>query len=667
MKIFHYNNKLDIKLALVFLTTLWVLFGHKLTASADGISKIILTKSTARLIPSVFFLLIFSMKSAYSADVCEDFPDSVIYETDKAAYSAATKCAWEWVKRDVAKSPDPNEGGVYDIINAFCGRYVGPRAGVLSSSSSGLDHAGGYLAIRYKKNGGCNWSSQSISTTHTNFKYKKQCKASFDDIDNECATFCPPEKPELDLTTGECFNSKDVLEQTEECVANPVIVSTGEKYQFETDFVLNSPFPIKIQRNFRSFQSQESKYIQNKAINNHINSTLSSNTGGIGWVKHIQPSNFSGPAIIFENEQRHLVDDISYAGNNSWKLDSFKYLTLYGQQGPVNIDLGDAIVRFTKDSDGKLSSSNLVNATLNEDVSGVRTPEMYWEFKNAKGETLYFNKQGLLTIEYNKGGLAHYYTWNGDPKSPYSPTTVTISDDFSNSATIKLSVGNTITSVELSNGITITYGYDKYANLSTVTKSIPTDPDTPSALIELTKTYHYENIAFPYALTGITDEKGVRYATWTYDEIGRVIESKHANNVDKGSISYELNTTTVTNSLGKQTIYHYDMVSGAKRLVKVEGVATPSCSAANQAYTYHPTGRVKTQTDWEGNVTYFEYNIKGQLTKRTEGYGTPDAYTVETTWHEALNEPSVITHPDKQEQFKYNTQGKLINKSVTAL
>lgn len=73
------------------------------------------------------------------------------------------------------------------------------------------------------------------------------------------------------------------------------------------------------------------------------------------------------------------------------------------------------------------------------------------------------------------------------------------------------------------------------------------------------------------------------------------------------------------------------------------------------------------QTYSESNVTYFEYNDKGQITKRTDAYGKPEALSVETTWHESLNEPVLITYPDKQESFKYNSQGLLINKSVIAL
>ena len=35
------------------------------------------------------------------------------------------------------------------------------------------------------------------------------------------------------------------------------------------------------------------------------------------------------------------------------------------------------------------------------------------------------------------------------------------------------------------------------------------------------QTYLYENASYPSALTGITDENGNRYATWSYDGNGR--------------------------------------------------------------------------------------------------------------------------------------------------
>ncbi|HFD86948.1 MAG TPA: hypothetical protein ENJ35_04650, partial [Gammaproteobacteria bacterium] len=54
-----------------------------------------------------------------------------------------------------------------------------------------------------------------------------------------------------------------------------------------------------------------------------------------------------------------------------------------------------------------------------------------------------------------------------------------------------------------------TYHYDAFNNLEYVN-----NPDAT------TKQYHYEDIGFPNALTGITDERGIRYATYAYDASG---------------------------------------------------------------------------------------------------------------------------------------------------
>ncbi|MBU3059597.1 DUF6531 domain-containing protein, partial [Pseudomonas indica] len=52
------------------------------------------------------------------------------------------------------------------------------------------------------------------------------------------------------------------------------------------------------------------------------------------------------------------------------------------------------------------------------------------------------------------------------------------------------------------------------------------------------RTYHYGVNSQPLLLTGITDERGIRYATWTYDDQGRAISSEHANGAEKVTLSY---------------------------------------------------------------------------------------------------------------------------------
>ena len=54
-----------------------------------------------------------------------------------------------------------------------------------------------------------------------------------------------------------------------------------------------------------------------------------------------------------------------------------------------------------------------------------------------------------------------------------------------------------------------------------------------------TRQYHYENPDYPEALTGITDESGVRYASYGYDADGQANFSTLADNVGRVDIVYE--------------------------------------------------------------------------------------------------------------------------------
>ncbi|MGH7489970.1 MAG: DUF6531 domain-containing protein, partial [bacterium] len=70
--------------------------------------------------------------------------------------------------------------------------------------------------------------------------------------------------------------------------------------------------------------------------------------------------------------------------------------------------------------------------------------------------------------------------------------------------------------------------YDADRNLASITF-----PDST------VRTYHYGETAYtsgaslPNHLTGITDENGVRFATYQYDTLGRAISTEHANGVEK--------------------------------------------------------------------------------------------------------------------------------------
>lgn len=208
-----------------------------------------------------------------------------------------------------------------------------------------------------------------------------------------------------------------------------------------------------------------------------------------------------------------------------------------------------------------------------------------------------------------------------------------------------------------------TYNYDNNGNLTSV--SYPNGGGT--------RTYHYEDSSFPNGLTGITDENGGRFATWSYDSVGRAINSEHNDGAENITIDYTYldNSTdprsTVTNALGKQTTYHFITLNGVRKVTQVEGHASSNCVAANKAYTYFTDGTVQSKTDWEGNTTVYTRDVKGRELDRTEASGTPEQREIRTEWHTTFNLPAKITEPEKETVFSYDGNGNELTRVVTDL
>ena len=84
--------------------------------------------------------------------------------------------------------------------------------------------------------------------------------------------------------------------------------------------------------------------------------------------------------------------------------------------------------------------------------------------------------------------------------------------------------------ISSSSGSNWLFSYDQHDNLGIV--------EYPDGSV---KTYHYENMEFPNALTGETDERGKRSRTWAYDANGRAILSTFGSvesTVERHTISY---------------------------------------------------------------------------------------------------------------------------------
>lgn len=274
-----------------------------------------------------------------------------------------------------------------------------------------------------------------------------------------------------------------------------------------------------------------------------------------------------------------------------------------------------------------------------------------WRYTVSNGDTEDYDANGkLLSITASNGMKQELF---------YDATSglLTRVKDSTNREIIFAYAGNQISSITVDGNKTTSYTYNAAGLIAQVTR-----PDNT------TRIYHYEDTRFPTYLTGITDERNKRYATWAYDAQGRAISSEHAGGVEKTLLSFNADgSTTVTNALHKQTIYRFADIAGARRVVKVEGQPTASCVGANQDYTYTSQGWIASKTDWKGVQTTYQYNTVGQEISRTEAFGTTDARTITTEWHPTLYVKTKITEPGKQTTFSYDTNGRLLNQSTQAI
>ncbi|TBW58736.1 RHS repeat protein, partial [Marinobacter halodurans] len=198
------------------------------------------------------------------------------------------------------------------------------------------------------------------------------------------------------------------------------------------------------------------------------------------------------------------------------------------------------------------------------------------------------------------------------------------------------------------NGTTLTFSYAYNADgmLSQVT--YPNDS---------VRSYHYEDTRYPQALTSIQDD-GNTLATWEYDDQGRTNRNARGDGTEETTLQFNSDgTTTVTNALGKESIYSFTSVNGSRHVSSVAGQPSQNCAAANQAFTYTAEGRIETATDWDGHVTRYEYNDRGLVTLETRAEGTTDEQTIRTTWHSTFDVPVRIERGNQVQEFCYDDEG----------
>ncbi|MBU65194.1 MAG: Rhs family protein [Cupriavidus sp.] len=222
-----------------------------------------------------------------------------------------------------------------------------------------------------------------------------------------------------------------------------------------------------------------------------------------------------------------------------------------------------------------------------------------------------------------------------------------------------------LTSVTNRFGTSIQFKYDSTNRLSSVLlpdgKSIQYDrPADGSVTVtwpdQASRRYLYEDKSSPQRMTGITDELGVRYATYKH-QAGYVVSEEHAGGTDKLSFSYGTNSTLVTDGNGLTRTFNYQLAGKLRQPTGASG-SSPIGDPFN-TIQYDASNNVSRTVDRNGNDTRYSYDALGRETQRVDGYGTADAKTTTTEWHPTWNLPLKVAAPGRVDYFTYDSQGQM--------
>lgn len=380
-------------------------------------------------------------------------------------------------------------------------------------------------------------------------------------------------------------------------------------------------------------------------------------TGGVVVCKAVGDPINAAAGNLFEAETDYQDPDgefrvVRYYNSidGQWDFSNTTWLFL-GSPGAVTIHFDDGHSSLFTIESGVAIPEPTERGRL-EQVSGQ------WVYTSTSNEEFFFDATGRLAVRRQPNGLAQTFSY------AYNP-------DYTEVVTATDSRGHTITVTKGFNGqpahltagdLTVDYTWT-YTD-----QFVPelTKVETTRANHTSTRDYIYGDARNTTRLTGIVDERGVTYSSWTYDDQGRATSSRHAGGADQTTLTYNSDgTTTVTNALGHSVTFTYEVIQGTKRITHIAGQPTASCPASNSSYTYTADGQVQTMTDAMGHVTAYTYDALGREVSRVEAQGTPQERTIATTWNATwpyLRES--VTTADRVTTYGYDDEGRLTSTTV---
>ena len=402
-------------------------------------------------------------------------------------------------------------------------------------------------------------------------------------------------------------------------MGNPVVLVTGAKIQRERDISGNRSSTLDIERVYR-----------------HIRDPVSIPTAGTLW------------SFSFE---RH-----------------FSVLeTTSGSPAPrISITSGDgSSIIFNR------VGSTYRTDTATADTLSPLTPQYdEWAYTLASGRLEHYkkvNSKYLLVSVTNKDGSRTHYSYDEKRKL------IAISDSFGRTLNVTWQDDSAIGSIS-SPEFSIVYQYEQLksddgAIVRGLQRIASVQVNDADGMSQGRKHYHYgEGWPGWLYLTGISDENGVRFATYTYDAEGRVSRSEHAGGAQRYDFSYPTDTSRlVVDPLGGTRSLTLAAVADQLRVTSFSQPGGAGCGPAASAYTYTVKGLLQSRSDFNSVKTCFTYDAVRHLeSSRIDGVPAAAACPsasgalaagqrkVSSKWHPDWATQTIVAEPLKVTHYVYN-------------
>ncbi|MFZ6779563.1 hypothetical protein ACO0LD_22260, partial [Undibacterium sp. Ji83W] len=327
------------------------------------------------------------------------------------------------------------------------------------------------------------------------------------------------------------------------------------------------------------------------------------------------------------------------------------------------------------------NSSNLnPPANINDRVSKVQDSGgnvTGWSVYNASNDsTEYFDLSGKLIKVVERTGTQKILTYSdaSTPMSiaPKAGLLIRVTNHFGQQLNFTYDLQGRMSTMKDPAGAVTNYAYDEASSILALGAPLSgnltsvTYPDNKKRIYWYNEQDKTGGANLPFALTGITDENGVRFATWTYDNLGRAISSEHAGGVEKYTFSgYEdYPGPTFVDPLGVSTMFGYTTILNQLQLNLEKRTAGALVSYKEK--TFDANGNLSISPDFRGERTKYTYNPRNLETERIEAWGRDESQTTTTSWHANYRIPVQVNTPLLKTSYTHDTQGNVLTKTEQA-